>query len=227
MVTCEGAPAGEEGEHGGFSKASGGEVAALPAVRLQRGPRGMTDYKYVRCLFCATGKEEAVVKAIEAAGRGRALFPQRTKRILKNRVWEERPYALLPGYVFVYSDEERAEYAGFSGAQFIIRTLSYGNGGGNILVGRDREFADWLWRLGGRVGVMKALQVGDRIEIVDGVFKQLRGVITKMDKRRKTVRVDLDAGGVIRRIWLAYEIVDREDADGLPLPPRDAEQTSS
>lgn len=182
----------------------------------------MTEYKYVRCLFCTTGKEQAVAKAIEAAGRGRALFPQRTKRILKNHVWEEQPCALLPGYVFVYSDEEQPDYKGFGGAQHILRTLMYGSDGSTALIGRDREFADWLWRLNGHVGVLKALQVGDRIEIVDGVFKQLRGTITRMDRRRKTVRVDLDTEGLLRHIWLAYEIVDRVEEDTLQPDAKDS-----
>ena len=171
-------------------------------------------YKYVRCLFCTTGKEEAVARGIEASGHGRALFPQRDKRFLVGRAWVERPVALLPGYVFVYSDEERAVYRSFGAAQHIIRVLAYG-GGDDRLTGRDREFADWLWRLQGRVGVLKALEVGDRIEIVDGAFKQLRGRITKMDRRRRTVRVELDTSGAIRQLWLAYEIVDRVDADAL------------
>ena len=132
------------------------------------------EYKYVRCLFCTTGKEEAVARGIEASGHGRALFPQRDKRFLVGRAWVERPVALLPGYVFVYSDEERAVYRSFGAAQHIIRVLAYG-GGDDRLTGRDREFADWLWRLQGRVGVLKALEVGDRIEIVDGAFKQLAG----------------------------------------------------
>ena len=70
--------------------------------------------------------------------------------------------------------------------------------------------------------MLKALQVGDRIEIVDGVFKQLRGTITKMDRRRKTVRVDLDTEGLLRHIWLAYEIVDRVEEDTLQPDAKDS-----
>ena len=175
----------------------------------------MCGYTYARCLFCTTGKEEVVVRAIEESGHGQALFPQRMKKILKNGAWIERPTALLPGYVFVYSDEETVNFSGFPGAQHVIRMLTYGDGS-NALIGRDREFAYWLWRLHGRVGVMQALQVGDRIEIVDGVFRQLHGTIARMDRRRKTVRVELDTQGAIRYIWLSYEVVDRADDERLP-----------
>lgn len=175
----------------------------------------MCAYTYARCLFCTTGKEELVARAIEESGHGRALFPQRMKKFLKKGAWEERLTALLPGYVFVYSDEEQTRFVDFPGAQYIIRILTYGDGN-DALIGRDREFADWLWRLEGRVGVMQALQVGERIEIIDGVFKQLRGTITRMDRRRKTVRVDLDTQGAINHIWLSYEIIDRVQAERLP-----------
>ena len=58
---------------------------------------------------------------------------------------------------------------------------------------------------------LKAVQAGDRIRIVDGVFSQLQGTILRMDRRRRTVHVALDTHGAIRQIWLAYEIVEKLD----------------
>ena len=51
--------------------------------------------------------------------------------------------------------------------------------------------------------------MGDRVEIIDGVFRQLHGTITRMDRRRKTIRVALETEGTPKQIWLAYEIVER------------------
>jgi len=51
--------------------------------------------------------------------------------------------------------------------------------------------------------------VGDKVEIIDTAFQKLRGIITKMDKRRKTVRVELNTEGAIKGIWLVYDIVSR------------------
>ena len=136
----------------------------------------MCGYTYARCLFCTTGKEEVVVRAIEESGHGQALFPQRMKKILKNGAWIERPTALLPGYVFVYSDEETVNFSGFPGAQHVIRMLTYGDGS-NALIGRDREFADWLWRLHGRVVFIQGLIFGVSISIVVVFFRQFHGSI--------------------------------------------------
>lgn len=137
--------------------------------------------------------------------------------MLKNGKWVETPTPLLPGYVFVYSEENDVRREQFLSLNHVIRVLSY-NDGSSALMGHDLEFADWLWRLNGRIDVMKAIQVGERVEIVDGIFKQLHGTITRMDRRRRTVRVELDTQGALRHIWLAYEIVEKlEDKSGKAL----------
>lgn len=164
------------------------------------------DYGCVRCLFCSTGKEEQVARLIEDKAWGRAIFPQRVRTVKKGGAWAEVMTPLLPGYVFVYSDAADA-CADFLSLSHVIRILTYGDGT-DALVGRDLEFADWLWRLQGRIDVMKAVQIGDRIEIIDGVFKQLHGTVTKMDRRRRTARIALETEGTPKQIWLAYEVVD-------------------
>lgn len=176
----------------------------------------MSEYGCVRCLFCHTGKENEVVRVIEERGWGRALFPQRIKRVMKAGAWTDEPAPLLPGYIFVYSDPIDREMKDFRSLQHVIRVLTYADGT-DTLFGRDLDFAHWLWGLDGRVEVMKAAQVGDRVEIIDGVFRQLHGTITRMDRRRKTIRVALETEGTPKQIWLAYEIAERmeDEQEGL------------
>lgn len=171
----------------------------------------MAEYGFVRCLFCRTGKEESIVRLIHEKGWGRALFPQRIKTVMRNGAWTEVPFPLLPGYVFVYQGPDDGQRWDFWGLPYVIRVLAYDDGT-DVLIGRDLEFADWIWRLGGRIGAMKATQIGDRIEITDGAFKSLRGTVTRMDRRRKTIRVSLETVGAPKQIWLAYEIVEKIDA---------------
>lgn len=76
--------------------------------------------------------------------------------------------------------------------------------------------------MNGKIGLLKALQVGDRIEIIDGILKQLHGTITKMDKRKRTIRIALDTEGAIREIWLAYDVVEKLDAEpGVAGPSKE------
>lgn len=170
-------------------------------------------YERVRCLFCNTGKEEQVVRLIAEKGWGRAIFARRIKTVQKNGGWTELASPLLPGYVFVYSAGDEDLCAELSGLNHVIRVLTYGDGT-EILTGRDLEFAEWLWSLNGRIDVMKAVQLGDRVEIIDGVFKQLHGTITRMDRRRRIVRVSVETKGAPKQIWLAYEIVEKRTEEG-------------
>lgn len=171
----------------------------------------MESYRHVRCLFCATGKEEGIVQLIHKDELGRAIFPRRMKRMVVDHVWKEQPVPLLPGYVFVFSDEEIPQHERFSQIRNVYRVLTYGDGS-EELKGRDLEFADWIWRFDGMIDVMKAVQIGDRVEIVDGAFKQLHGTITKMDRRRKTFRVQLNALGAQCEIWLSYDFIKKDQA---------------
>ena len=60
-------------------------------------------FEYIRCLFCVTGREESVVRAIEDTGLAKAIFPRKVKPLWKKDHWEETEFTLIPGYVFMYS----------------------------------------------------------------------------------------------------------------------------
>ena len=56
------------------------------ALTVQNGTELIAlEYRCVRCLFCNTGKERQVVRLITEKGWGRAIFPQRIKKVLKNK----------------------------------------------------------------------------------------------------------------------------------------------
>lgn len=170
----------------------------------------MEGYTHVQCLFCETGKEKRVVEAIQEMRWGRAIFAQRVKVVWRGQQWVEDTTPLLPGYVFVYQDQEDEPYRNYMSISHVIRVLMYGEGQ-DKLTGRDLEFADWLWRVGGKIGVMQAVQEGDCIEITDGVFKALHGRIIRMNRRRKKVCVSLDTQGIPMQIWLSYELCEKRE----------------
>lgn len=167
----------------------------------------MGDYTYVRCLFCETGKEECVVRAIENGGWGRAIFGRRVRIIKRDGCWTEVEAPLFPGYLFVYSDDEDAHAVDYRRISHVLRTLSYENGSEH-LIGGDLKFADWLWEINGRIDVLKAQEIGGRVEIVDGAFKDLHGTILRLNKRQSKMLVALDTLNIPMQVWLSYEIVE-------------------
>lgn len=170
----------------------------------------MDNYMHVRCLFCETGKEKQVVKAIHDNQWGHAIFAQRTTIVWKNHEHKEEILPLLPGYVFVYANHEDISQADYSRIPSVIRVLAYENGS-DRLMGEDLEFANWLWHHGGKIGIMRAVQVGDRVEIIDDMFKGLRGTITRMNRTRRKVHVKLDTQSISMELSLSYKVIGREE----------------
>lgn len=172
----------------------------------------MADDERVLCLYCKAGKEKSVVEHIHANDMGQAIFAQKTKRVLNKRTreWDEILAPLLPCYVFLYLARDDAGLRGqLYAMQNVLRILGYGEGRADYLSGRDLEFAQWLWRMEGRVDKLKVAEIGDRIEIIDSAFQSLRGTIRRVDRRKQTCLVELDAAGVIRELWLPYDMVKR------------------
>ena len=163
-----------------------------------------SEYEVVRCVFCMTGYEQQVADLINESQAARAIFPIQIKRIRNRRTWQEMSVPLLPSYVFVYSGAE-LRAADLTKVQNVIRVLSYGDDPEGTLYGADRTFADLLWARGGRLGVLKAMRIGERVEIVDGLFKALRGRVVAMDKRKQVAKVELDIVGSLKNIWLSFD----------------------
>lgn len=182
----------------------------MPFGRKEKSRTDMSGYHTVRCLFCVTGKEESVAHTVHRNGWGRAIFAKRAALVRTNGQWTEISKPLLPGYVFVYSDEKQVQVHQLEAINHVIRVLSY-ESGHDELTEQDLKFADWIWCNDGWINPMKAVQVGDWIEITDGIFKQLHGTIVRMDRRKRNFLVSLDGAGVLRQIWMTYEIVDKKD----------------
>ena len=63
------------------------------------------DEKYVRCLMVETGYEGLVSQLLRVRELGRGMYPQRVRVRKLRGVWKKDRIRLLPGYVFVFSDE--------------------------------------------------------------------------------------------------------------------------
>lgn len=172
----------------------------------------MKAYDYVLCLFCLSGCEQEVAEKINRLDCGRALFPQRIKTFRMKNEWRNIKVALIPGYVFVYLNGDEAEHLyPFETLSQVIRVLKYEDGDTKWLNGADMRFADWVWNQDGLIDLVDAIQIGDYIEIVDTELKKLRGRVAKMDRRRKTVKIEMDGAGIINNVWLPYQVIQKID----------------
>lgn len=172
----------------------------------------MKEYDCVLCLFCLSGQEREAVASINRRVCGKALFPQKTKCYRAKNEWLNEKAPIIPGYVFVYlKEDEAAHIYSFKEIPQVIRILHYGDEAAWRLSGADLAFADWIWNQNGTLTMIDAVRIGDYIEIVDTELKHLHGRVARMDRRKKTVMLEMDGAGIINHVWLPYQVIQKMD----------------
>ena len=149
---------------------------------------------YVYCLFCRTQRCSRIARLIEIRGADRAFSPKILSR--------ERD--LLPGYVFVFSEERLDGYGIFAGIDGVIRRVGRTETGYE-LEGADREFALGLLEKDGSVGAMKMVRIGETVRLEDSLFDGSEGVVTKIDYRKERARIDFKFEGNDGHAWVAVD----------------------
>jgi transcriptional antiterminator NusG len=97
------------------------------------------------------------------------------------------------------------------GVEKLHRILNY-DGDCVTLQGDDLSFAQWVYQYKGKIGVSKAMMVGDRIKVFEGPLKDYEGVIKKVNKQRRSTMVEVSVGSSSKNIWLAFEWIVGEPA---------------
>ena len=161
---------------------------------------------YAYCLFCQTQRCARIAQLLEIRGMHRAFSPQ---ILQKQRVKGEnikRFVDLLPGYVFVFSEERLTDYAVFFGIDGVIRKVGQADEWYE-LKGTDREFALDLLEKGGVVGTVRVVKVGDEVKLEDPLFANVEGKVTQIDWRKQRARVDFVFRGNACHTWIAFDEV--------------------
>lgn len=174
------------------------------------------DPKVYGCLFCVTGKEEAVVQQLkEASASVRAVVARREKYLTTQGVKSKTAEVFLPSYVFFEAPKEMTALEWIP-RKNVHRILNYGDGAWQ-LCGSDLEFAKWLFHYDGYLAFSKAYQVGNKVHIFSGPLKELEGQIQKVDRRGKSARVVLQFFNMAVSAWLGYELIEPvQDAETAP-----------
>ena len=120
--------------------------------------------------------------------------------------WTGKQKVLLPGYVFLYSEGEfNANLV--RNLTDLYKVLSY-DYGIRSLIGRDYEYAMWVWKYHGSIDTSKVLTEGGSVKVVEGPLIDSNGIIKKLDKHKRKVWVEFDFDGVSRMIVLPAICVD-------------------
>ncbi|MDR0374885.1 MAG: hypothetical protein LBH85_04100, partial [Treponema sp.] len=159
----------------------------------------------VYCLACFSGHERTVEDFIKQSGY-KVISAIAERHVVKHGKRCKEFRSLLPGYVFMVSDESPA-WDVLIRFRYISRLLRYGDGN-MCLRGGDLKFAHWLQRHNGVIETSKVVQEGARIKIISGPLMEYEGKIVKVNKRQKCVAVQIVSEKIPCTIWLSFDFIE-------------------
>ena len=159
---------------------------------------------FVYCLFCRTQRARRIAELLESCGMHRAFSPRVVCRHRVQGQLVDRPYDLLPGYVFLFTEEEITDFS------FLRRMEGVGRQVGRRedryeLTGADRTFAMQLYESDGLVGAMPLVHEGEEVRLLNPLFQNSHGVITEIDYRKQRARVEFTFDDERWITWVAVD----------------------
>ncbi|MDR2505468.1 MAG: KOW motif-containing protein [Oscillospiraceae bacterium] len=136
----------------------------------------------------------------------KALNPTVTRRKWGHDRSKEFVYNLLPGYVFLFSQEEMQPHL-LQDIDGILRVLRYSDGS-YALTERDEQLARWLAKYNGKIGMSKAAKVGNKIKVIEGPLRDQLGLVTEVDRRKQRAKISFVFNGASFSSWLDFDWIE-------------------
>ena len=168
---------------------------------------------YYYCLFCLTQRTEIIKMLIERQYGFRVISPKTVQRHWVHGQKVEKEYKYLPGYLFIYADQQIDSVTVFHQIDGVIRLL------GDVdtrfqLSGTDLKFSEFMLQSDGIIGPQRVYQEGDRIRLCEGFLTGMSGRITKVDRQYKRMQVVFMFDGIERKVWVGYDIAAKVENNG-------------
>lgn len=159
---------------------------------------------HIYCLFCQTQRAKKIAELMENCGLHRAFTPQVVCRHRVQGEMKDQLYDLLPGYLFLFSETAVRDFSDFRwitgiGHQIGRREDRF------ELVGSDRTFAQQLYEVNGVVHPMKLVHEGETVKLLDPLFENNDGVITKIEYKKQRARVEFSFDNERWITWVAVD----------------------
>ncbi len=166
----------------------------------------------------APGTEDKVEEQIQAmVGKemyGRCFHPMRHMRKKFRGKWTEVHEKLLPGYVFITSDQVRELYLKLRRVPAVTQLLGKD---GEYFAALSVQETEWLERImdsadGGPEVPLSQISVSenDVVTILSGPLKSMEGQIKKINLHRRIAEIEVDFMNQKTVIHLGIEMVDKK-----------------
>ena len=171
---------------------------------------------FIYCLFCETGKCDILAKIAKERFGCRAISPKQVQHTWSKGETVDLVHDLLPGYLFLYFEDEKPLIRELRALDGVIRCLSDSERCYE-LKGNDEAFALTLLQNNGVIGRTQVYQEGDRIRICAGAFEGLETRIVKVDHRGSRMMIEIPFANQRVRTWVEYVIVEpKEESSCCP-----------
>lgn len=164
---------------------------------------------YTYCLFCETAKCGFVASIAQQLFPCRAIYPKQMQHTWSRGKMVDIEHDLLPGYVFLYAEQEPLNHAALLSLQGVIRCLCSQDNQFE-LAGSDHEFAMMLLRKDGIIGKTKVYQEGQKVRICKGAFFGVEAKILQISRRNRRMKIELPFEHSPVKTWVEYEMVDSD-----------------
>ena len=164
---------------------------------------------YSYCLFCETLKCVSIKRKIEQFSNCRVIQPRVVQHTWSGGRPVDRENDLLPGYLFLYSEERLEEFSPFRRLDGVLRILG-NRDDGYALSGSDEQFAMILLSMDGVIGKTPVYEEGQWIHLADRAFAGIEAKILKVNRRNKRMQIELPFADTLVKTWIEYEMVETD-----------------
>ena len=160
------------------------------------------------CIFCDTNKCDTAAKMAESFYSVKAVSPMITKRhkIKGKLVDVERQ--LMPGYIFLFSEDPVESFDKLRRIDGFYRLLGRKEDGYE-LEGDDRHSALRIYGTNGLIPPQKIYKEGDRVTLGPELFAGMQGTIRKYEKNNKRILVEFKFENTSRLVWVAADLIEQ------------------
>jgi transcriptional antiterminator NusG len=158
------------------------------------------------CVFCETSQEDKVETFLQRLGYN-VISALVERNIFKNGKLKKEFRSIIPGYVF-FENKAEPDWNKICKFEHIYYPLHYPSGK-KYLINNDLHFVKWLKEYNGKINISKAIEVKNKIKIIEGPLKELEGKIVKINKKQKCAGIKIEGEGIKNLIWLSYELAEK------------------
>lgn len=161
---------------------------------------------YAYCFFCETARCGYIARTAEQILQCKAISPKQVQHTWHQGKMVDVIHDLLPGYVFIYTENEPLDIVRIREISGVIRCLSSSESHYE-LTDTDKQFAVMLYEHQGVIGKTKVYQEGQMIRICQGAFEGVETKILKVNRHKQRMQIEIPFANMPVKTWVEFEIV--------------------